>query len=1126
MNSAIDTSSKYSYMTDIEHILERPENYMGANETVDKDAYTYDPISDTIKFGRVTYPTGVLKLFDEIFMNAIDNIRRGNTTQITIDVIGNVISIMNNGKAIDIKRFPNSDKYCPEVLFTVPRSGSNFNDSEERVTGGRNGIGCKLTSIFSQSFSVDIISNGLRYQQTYTENLKHITSPVITRTTIKDEHVRVTFTPDLKRFGVTSIDDTMKGIIYKRIHDVSYLPVNIVLNGKTLPKHSWNTFVKSYDIPMINDEVVYYENNTKDREWKIAFGVSKRSRNTSFVNYINTYDGGSHVRYIQDQIVKAVVKYIKSDTKNDIVINSTSVKSKLSVFVSATVVNPTFNGQSKEVLTSKIQTPCEIPKNIINDFLSDNSLIDILTDGATKKLAVKHRKSLNNVEKLVEANKAGGRDSLKCTLFLCEGLSAKTMVDAGMCIIGHDYYGVYPLRGKVLNARKASLMTYYNNRELSDIKAILGLTDGVEYDKTSKNLRYGKVVCVKDADSDGASIMGLVINFFQVKFPSLLRIPGFFSEFISPMIIVGPKQFYNEVEYRKYMSSPEIRKMKPSAKPHVRFIKGLATNEDSDIRQYFKEYTGNCLPMTFEDPAADKLKLAFDADCTDARKQWLLTITPETHLPRIKGKPIACSDFIDNDLVLYSMDACVRAIPSAIDGLKPSQRKILYTLFTMGKSAYNPIKVFQLGGLVAKTANYHHGDQSMNATIINMAQDYCGSNNIPILKRSGQFGSRQENGKDAGQPRYISCGLSKLVPLIFPEIDNHVLTYRIEDNQKVEPYCYVPIIPMALVNGARGMGTGWSTNIPAFNPIDIIDYVKCILTKNSTKPNIRSHYNGYAGDIIEESDKWVYHGRVTPKTSISSSSENGIPTYYEWIVTEIPINMSIGKFQQLLRVLSTPVTATSEAEKVKINESRIAAGKKPLSPENPRGALITKIVNNNTKDTNSIHYTITFVNKLSQSDVMQTLKLSSSQSKSNMVLFTASNKLRRYNTIHDIIAEWFNKRKYIYDLRIEYIIDDLEKQRVLADNKARFIKENIDGTITMHNIELDNVIQQLTTRKYDKIDNSYSYLLDMRIASLTSTHYNKLLADLKRIDDELTRMDNTTAEQLWISELDSLRSHL
>ena len=241
---------------------------------------------------------------------------------------------------------------------------------------------------------------------------------------------------------------------------------------------------------------------------------------------------------------------------------------------------------------------------------------------------------LTNVEKLVEANKAGTSEGWKCTLFLCEGLSAKTMCDAGIGILGHDYFGCYPLRGKVLNARSASDNKYFNNRELNDIKEIIGLQDGVEYDSV-KGLRYGKIVCVKDADADGAAIMGLVINFFESKFPSLLKLDGFFSEFISPMIkvIYNPNDknkrkvipFYNEVEYREFINSVSGNKEQitdNSKRFSVEFIKGLATNEDSDIKEYFTNYNDNKIEIKFDNNYDSWLDMAFNTKRANDRKVW------------------------------------------------------------------------------------------------------------------------------------------------------------------------------------------------------------------------------------------------------------------------------------------------------------------------------------------------------------------------------------------------------------------------------------------------------------------------------------------------------------------------
>lgn len=1108
-NNSLNEVDQYQTVEEIDHILIRPDMYLGENTIKKHNMYLYDYVNDKVTWSKASYSTGLLKIFDEILINAADNVqRRVGTTYINIHITDDTITIENDGKSIPIEKFKDTDKYIPEVLFTQLRSGSNFNDNEKRTTGGRNGYGCKITTIFSTMFAIEIRNKGKLYSQIIEGNNKVISPPTIENDRGRDM-VRITFMPDLERFNIDHIDDTTKMILYKRLHDLSYLPLDLSINDVRLPKHTWNTFVASYGIIPDPYIFVHTDKSNPNLIWRVAFGLCDRSDTVSFVNYISTYDGGTHVTHVTTPIVNAVTEHVAKTME----VTKAQILSKMSFIISAIIINPEFSSQAKEKLTlkqSSFGSKCEIPEKLLKDFLKKSNIKAALAVKYTQKKNAERKRNtkVNNVDKLVEANYAGTKYSDKCTLFICEGLSAKTMVDAGMCILGHDYYGCYPLRGKILNTCNASDDTYLKNVVLNELKTVLGIEDNVIYD-TVEGLRYGKVVCVKDADSDGASIMGLVMNFFSSKFEALLDIPGFFSEFISPMIQVIPKAkdsakipFYNEVEYKRFIE--EQSKSPTVGAFTVKFIKGLATNEDDDIKQYFNNYKDNCIPIIFDDDYPANMDLAFHKMYADRRKKWLTTITPDTHLPRRKGEPITCTDFLNNDMVLFAMDSCIRAIPSVVDGLKPSQRKVLYTLFKMsGVKAKTQMKVFQLGGLVAKQSNYHHGDSSMNGTIIKMAQDFPGSNNIPLLQRSGQFGSRQENGEDSGQPRYISACLAEVARYIFPAIDDVILEYREEDNQTVEPQFYVPIIPMVLINGVTGIGTGWSTNIVQYNPYDCINYTRKLLDPNiESSRNIRAYTHGFKGTIEETEDSVIYNGTFTNK----GCNVN---------ITEIPIGQKIADLHTLLNQLS--------ADQVKVKKSK---NKKTPETSVTIPAILNGFTNNNTTDANSVNYKISLKEPMPDGNVVNTFKLREVVKTTNMVAFNSEGMIHRYETIYEIVDDWFATRVVYYERRIAYQISEMERKVLIASNKARFIKENVEEIIVVRNIPKKKVEEILASRTYDRVDDKYDYLLEMHIYWLTKEKYEQLLKELEELNATLTALRNTTVEIEWMRDLDNLENYL
>ena len=191
----------------------------------------------------------------------------------------------------------------------------------------------------------------------------------------------------------------------------------------------------------------------------------------------------------------------------------------------------------------------------------------------------------------------------------------------------------------------------------------------------------------------------------------------------------------------------------------------------------------------------------------------------------------------------------IRSIPSVMDGFKPGQRKVIFCCFK--RNLRQELKVVQLGGYVAEHSAYHHGEQSLAETIIGMAQNFPGSNNINLLMPKGQFGSRLAGGKDHASARYIFTHLNKVTRYLFPEQDDHSLLYKEDDGHIVEPEHYVPIIPMSLVNGAEGIGTGWSTNVPNYNPRDLIHQMRRRIGGQEFQM-IHPWYKGWYGEIVEK----------------------------------------------------------------------------------------------------------------------------------------------------------------------------------------------------------------------------------------------------------------------------------
>ena len=471
-------------------------------------------------------------------------------------------------------------------------------------------------------------------------------------------------------------------------------------------------------------------------------------------------------------------------------------------------------------------------------------MIELDANKLSKKTDGKKSGSIRGIKKLDDANFAGTHRSHECTLILTEGDSAKAMAIAGLSELGRDKYGVFPLKGKVLNVRDITESKISNNEEIKNLKQIIGLESGKTYDN-NKSLRYGSVMFLTDQDTDGYHIKGLLINLFNCKWKSLYEMKGFIKSMATPIVKAtkgsNEIQFYNLSDYEKWKVNKDNKGWS------IKYYKGLGTSSRDEAKEYFKNMKS--ITYTVDELSEDSIKKAFAKERADDRKDWLKPYKSENVLELEEGNnDITYTTFIDKELIHFSHADNIRSIPHIIDGLKPSQRKVLYASFL--KNITKDIKVSQFTGYISEKTSYHHGEMSLQGTIISMAQNFVGSNNIELLVPSGQFGTRLQMGKDSASPRYIFTRLNDITNKIYIKSDEPILKYLDDDGFSIEPEKFVPIIPMILVNGTIGIGTGWSTNVPQYNPKDLIDQIKR-LNNNEELKELSPYYRDFKGFFSE-----------------------------------------------------------------------------------------------------------------------------------------------------------------------------------------------------------------------------------------------------------------------------------
>ena len=1083
----------YQKKSHLEQILHRPDTYIGSIEKEDGDEWVWDMKTNRMVKRRVTFVPGLLKIFDEILVNASDNAQRDmntKTIKVNIDASNNMISIWNDGESIPIQQHSEYKCYVPELIFGHLLTSSNYDDSKDKTTGGRNGYGAKLANIFSVLFRVETNDTKQTYVQEWTNNMNDCSQPKIRSKKKNVSFTKVIFQPDLKRFGMeeTGLDEDIVAMMAKRVVDIagSFPRLNVYLNNQKVKINTFKGYVRLFFPDNENHRIVTEKINER---WEIGASVSNSGsfEHASLVNGISTKVGGTHVNHVSSQICKYIAMAAK---KKNAKFNMSmgQIKAQLFVFINCLIVNPKFDSQSKVNLTTHVKSfgsECQLSKQCLTAIARTGLLDQVLAYSEVKntqdlkKTDGRKKKTLIGVPKLEDANWAGTAKSSQCTLILTEGDSALALAVSGLSIVGRDRFGVYPLRGKFFNVRGKSSAQINGNGTVTALKKILGLQSGIKYDNID-SLRYGHVMIMADQDQDGSHIKGLVLNLFQTCWPELFRLPGFLQEFITPIVKVKKNNqsisFYTLPEFETWKEENELGKGWS-----IKYYKGLATSTAKEGQEYFQQLDKHRIPFAYESQQDDDdFELVFDSKKADQRKTWLGNFVPGTFLNQNDRKELTYHDFVHKELILYSMSSNVRSIPSVMDGLKPGQRKIVHACFD--KNVTKEIKVAQLSGHVMAYA-YHHGDQSLNETIVGLAQNFVGSNNLNLLIPSGQFGTRHAAGKNHSSARYIFTCLDKVTRFLFRSEDDPILQYLNDDGLFVEPKYFAPIIPMVLVNGSSGIGTGWSTQIPNFNPLDLISNIRHLLHDEPTE-NIQPWYLGFRGNMLEddEGDGYVSIGVV------NSDSK------HKFIIDELPIGgKCTNSYKDFLEKLV-------EQKKIKTFTSH--------------------------HTDNLVRFEITVTSEQHEHIHQQTpvdfFKLKSNIKLSNMVLFNTNGQLHKYESVNDILQEFYQERLQLYATRKKHQIHSLTHDLTILQNKVRFILAVVDGNLEIRRVPKQDLIGELKRQNYDEMDDQYDYLLSMKLWSLTHEKVNSLNQKKELKMQELKTLESKTIQELWLEDLKEL----
>lgn len=1079
----------------------------------------------------LVYVPGLFKIYDEIIVNAIDQatrLKRSHASDpevclmkkimVLIDRDNGAIEVHNDGDGIPVEMHPDHGCYVPELIFGHLLTSANYNDEEEaasaeggRTIGGQNGIGAKACNIYCRWFEVETVDRVRKkyYKQRFEDNMTRTLPPVVKASRNKP-YVTVRFLPDYARFGMEQgLSDDMYALMARRVYDATAVTdsdVSVHLDGCRIEAKSFERYVDLY-LGGRGEAARAYERINDGWEVAVATSDGTGMQQVSFVNGVATLRGGKHVDHIVQQICKRLGDTIQTRCKN-VTVRPQYIRDGIFVFVRATVPNPTFDSQSKETLTTPASKFCggsnnkiELSDKFIDKLYKLDGLVDRvsgLSDAAAerglKKTDGTKRSTVYGIKKLDDAEWAGTAKSRQCTLILTEGDSAKAMAVAGLAVVGRQKYGVFPLRGKLMNVCDVSADKIAANEEISNLKKILGLQSGRTYTSTAE-LRYGRIMAMTDQDTDGTHIRGLLFNLFLRQWPSLLKLDGFMTAMLTPIVKAVHGRTKEEVAFYNLGDFEAWRSSNGGIGWRVKYYKGLGTSTNAEAREYFKKM--RIVAYRWEDAtSADALGLSFDKKRADDRKSWLQTYRAEQTLDYGKDD-VSYREFVDLDLKHFSNYDVQRSIPSAIDGLKVSQRKAVFGCFK--RNLKEEVKVAQLAAYVAEHSAFHHGDVSMQGTIIGLAQDFVGSNNVNLLQPVGQFGTRLAGGSDHASPRYINTHLTPAARAMFVAADEPVLKRaKDDDGNPVEPKHYVPVLPMVLINGAAGIGTGYSTNVPCFNPHDVAAALRVLIAADDPDaaelPRLTPWFRGFTGTIEPDGDK----GRLRSRGVLRRTGN------VELAVEELPLGMWTEDFKDALEAF---IEKHAEAK----------------SYEN-RSTDVT------------VCFALTFATKdalegwlaldASRSGLTRLeteLKMTGNRamlSTSNMHLFNEDGQIRKYDTVDAVLRAFFKVRLAMYEARKAAVLEAMCHDALVLDQKVTFLGLVIRGELKLHQRDSGSELdEELDAHGLARVEGSFKYLLGMAMSSMTRDRKAALESELVAKRAEIAELEGHTVRQLWEADI-------
>lgn len=1105
-------------------------------------------------------------------------------------------------------------------------SNESYTGKENGTKIGQFGIGIKAVLAvcdYVELITIDAV-RGLKYTQTFAEGLKKINKPSVRKFKGKPfTQLSCSFDPLIfSGVDAEARKGTFEKIRFRTYEIAAFLgkKCKVYFNDELSPIRNFESLAKAImpkpTTEQLSQDFINQFVYVKTKDFKNIPKLSGSTIPTQFefvvasnlgagklisYGYVNgvAVNEGTHLNVIINQITSDLIARAKK--QSDVTLTAGNLESEIFILVNLIVSQPKFHSQQKSKLTNKVtdlKKYCKLEPKSLNaisklSILSNavnakSNQLNAKVNNATKTRRNKNLYGLDTFEPARLQGKKAYHDNL--ALIITEGNSAKQLALDIISNIDHgkDFHGIYACRGKVLNGRDETITKVYANKVWNEILRILGIEPGLDYNlkENRAHLRYSKLIIMADQDVDGFHITGLVLNTFEKHFSGLCK-SGFIKQFITPVVCAIPKalskksnnfrdtigevkttsksnkiiDFFSEADSREWQEkhANEIGTIWT-----IKYFKGLATSNKAAAKRYAKNLDRHLYNFEFDNGSGECLDLIFNKTRADDRKEWLRHFDKTDSMTYEPGETAKVSEFCNTSLKEYGMANNHRALVSVVDGLKESGSKIVWTCATKSnpKIPANE-KVSTVTATIIEYSSYHHGPTPLEDAMKNMAKFYPTSPmNIPLLEPDGQFGSRFENGKDAGSSRYVYSGPTKMLPLIFHKTDIALCPKQYDDGREIEPRYLGAIIPLVMINWSTGIGSGHAGDFVGREPMAIVNIMlQHLKSKNPNNSKTRSKYanqldsltpwrHGFTGTInsldchiftddhdneIEYSKSWEARGKyvvINPKkiriTEIPwQTSFTKYRLYLESICAE-----AIRDTEKTARDQQTLADASASTKKGRKGKARKSTAKKPKQ-KTGKQAFVKSFSSGCIGDT--VDFEIELVDTIENlwgcegsESMIKALKLRESF-KANYTAFDREKSVITYNCLAEIYHEYFDVRYQIYADRRKAILKQLKDDITIATGKYMYVEAvAINKTLKLLNSNLDKLDKHIA--KHDiplhPIKQTYDYVTGMATTSLTQQKIDALKSEVDRHRVEYKRVKAMTPQKMWYDDLKELKAVL